>query len=130
MTIRKNAKNQSPANDLSMLELCMLDAGTFIKELRQEQHLTQEELSFLSGVSVAHISQVENHKKNISVAKLNQILTATNALYPDLIDTDYELDETTRALFELLLSYSSKEREYFFQFLIYYDKNIHQHLVY
>ena len=108
MTIRKNAKNQSPANDLSMLELCMLDAGTFIKELRQEQHLTQDELSFLSGVSVAHISQVENHKKNISVAKLNQILTATNALYPDLIDTAYELDETTRALFELLLSYSSK----------------------
>ena len=79
---------------------------------------------------MAHISQVENHKKNISVAKLNQILTATNALYPDLIDTAYELDEPTRALFELLLSYSSKEREYFFQFLIHYDKNIHQHLVY
>lgn len=130
MNSSQNQKKNTTKNDLSMLELCMLDAGTFIRELRQEQHLTQEELSFLSGVSVTHISQVENHKKNISVTKLNQILTATNALYTDLIDTAYKLDDTTRAIMELLLSFSPKEREHLFHFLTYYAQNIHQHLVF
>ena len=130
MNVLQNKKNNAATNNLTMLELCMLYAGTFIKELREDQHLTQEELSFLSGVSVTHISQVENHKKNISVAKLNQILTATNALYTDLIDSHYKLDDTTRALIELLLSFSPKEREHLFHFLTYYDQNNHQHLVY
>ena len=38
-----------------------------IKEVREYLELTQEELSFLTGISRQYLSEIENQKRNVSV---------------------------------------------------------------
>ena len=50
--------------------------GHRIRELRNELGLTQEKLSFKSGIDKTYISEVENGKRNISIINLEKLIKA------------------------------------------------------
>jgi transcriptional regulator with XRE-family HTH domain len=50
--------------------------GKHIKLLRNEKHLTQEELANLSGLSRQYIGDVERGSRNISLINLEKIAKA------------------------------------------------------
>ncbi len=62
-----------------------IDFGKRIKELRTLQNITQEELSFRSGVSRSHIGMIEKGLRDISLTcifKLSRALnTPINAIF-------------------------------------------------
>ena len=61
------------------------EVGKRIASCRVRQRLTQEDLSELSGVSIPHISNIENGKTKI---KVDTLVRLSNALH---VSTDYLL---------------------------------------
>ena len=52
------------------------DLGQVLREFRQARELTQEQLSFSSGLTTALISDSENGKRNLSFESLGRLLVA------------------------------------------------------
>lgn len=52
--------------------------GQRIRELRNQKHMSQEELSFKSGISAAHLGQIERATKNPTIDTVAKIATALN----------------------------------------------------
>ena len=52
----------------------MIITGEYIRTLRKEKKLTQEELAKLTGVSQAHIAKIENNKVDPRLSTINKIL--------------------------------------------------------
>lgn len=52
------------------------DFGKRIKELRNQQNITQEELSFRSGVSRSHIGMIEKGLRDISLTAIFKLSRA------------------------------------------------------
>ena len=50
--------------------------GLRIRELRNERHMSQEELAFKAGISAAHLGQIERALKNPTVDTVNKIAGA------------------------------------------------------
>ena len=50
--------------------------GLRIRELRNERHMSQEELAFKAGISAAHLGQIERALKNPTVDTVAKIATA------------------------------------------------------
>lgn len=50
--------------------------GHRIRELRTEQHMSQEELSFKAGISPAHLGQIERATKNPTIDTIVKIASA------------------------------------------------------
>lgn len=67
----------SISENIRMCNTFKLDFGKRIKDLRMKQHITQEELSFRSGVSRSHIGMIEKGLRDIS---LNCIFKLSRAL--------------------------------------------------
>ena len=59
-------------------------AGKRVKELRERQNITQEELSAKTGIDQSIISKFENTGKKISAFRLKQILEAMGCTLGDL----------------------------------------------
>ena len=63
------------------------DVGLRIRQLRNDRHMSQEELSFKSGISAAHLGQIERATKNPTVDTIGKIAAALNvpvaALFTD-----------------------------------------------
>lgn len=77
-----------------------IDFGKRIKELRTLQNITQEELSFRSGVSRSHIGMIEKGLRDISLTcifKLSRALnTPINAIFNfDDIEKYQNIDSET-----------------------------------
>ena len=77
-----------------------IDFGKRIKELRTLQKITQEELSFRSGVSRSHIGMIEKGLRDISLTcifKLSRALnTPINAIFNfDDIEKYQNIDSET-----------------------------------
>jgi transcriptional regulator with XRE-family HTH domain len=53
--------------------------GKAIKQIRQERHLTQEELGKLIGVQKAQISRLESNASNATIDTLMRVFTALKA---------------------------------------------------
>jgi len=53
--------------------------GKAIKNIRQERHLTQEELGKLIGVQKAQISRLESNASNATMDTLMRVFTTLNA---------------------------------------------------
>jgi HTH-type transcriptional regulator/antitoxin HipB len=60
-------------------ELQMDLIGKAIKQIRQERHLTQEELGKLIGVQKAQISRLESNASNATIDTLMRVFTALKA---------------------------------------------------
>lgn len=64
--------------------------GIKIKKLRQDKHLTQDNLAELIGCNTSHISNIENNYTKLS---LNALLAIANALHTSvdyLLSNQYE----------------------------------------
>ena len=53
--------------------------GELIRQAREKQHLTQEELAGILGINKSNISKMENNIKSIKVGTLIKVLKALNA---------------------------------------------------
>lgn len=53
----------------------MLVTGKLIRELREEQGISQQELARLAGISQAHIAKIESGKTDPRVSTVNKILS-------------------------------------------------------
>ena len=63
-----------PASDLKTL-------GSVLRAFRRESGLTQEQLSFRSGMTTALISDTENGKRNLSFASIARMLSALDVTW-------------------------------------------------
>ncbi|WP_304234828.1 helix-turn-helix domain-containing protein [Jiulongibacter sediminis] len=52
----------------------MKELADFVKARRKQLDLTQEELAEKAGVALTVIRKIEQHKDNLSVSKVNQVL--------------------------------------------------------
>ena len=52
--------------------------STTIKQLREEYHLTQQDLAFKSGVGLRFVRELEQGKPTVRVDKVNQVLELFN----------------------------------------------------
>ena len=59
--------------------------GKLIREKRKEQNLTQEQLAEKTGLSVTHISNIENNHTKLSIEKLIIIAKTLNLSLDSLI---------------------------------------------
>jgi DNA-binding XRE family transcriptional regulator len=66
----------SPERDAYELELKVEILGKMIKKVRQEKHMTQEELGKLVGVNKSQISKLERNTKNVTIATILKIFRA------------------------------------------------------
>lgn len=71
-------------------EIDYAQLGIKIKKLRQDNHLTQDNLAELIGCNTSHISNIENNYTKLS---LNALLSIANALHTSvdyLLSNQYE----------------------------------------
>lgn len=61
--------------------------GLRLRELRTDRNLTQEKLSFNSGIDKTYISEVENGKRNISVVNLEKLISILEISFQDFFNT-------------------------------------------
>lgn len=52
--------------------------STTIKQLREEYHLTQQDLAFRSGVGLRFVRELEQGKPTVRMDKVNQVLELFN----------------------------------------------------
>lgn len=57
-----------------------------LKEIREENGLTQSELSFLSKVSIKTISRIENNDKNINFNTIEKLANFFKVDIEDIIE--------------------------------------------
>ena len=60
--------------------------GLRIKELRARAHISQEELSFRSGLSKNYISDVERGTRNVSLKAIDQFARGLGITLKDLFN--------------------------------------------
>ena len=64
------------------------DLGLRIRQLRNEKHMSQEELAFKAGISPAHLGQIERAVKNPTIDTIGKISSALDVSVMDLFSTD------------------------------------------
>ena len=58
----------------------------YIREIREQKHLSQKQLSKLSGVSSSHIGYIENGEREPTISVLCKLSKALNVDIKDLFD--------------------------------------------
>lgn len=69
-----------------------MNIGKTIYLLRKEQHITQEELSFRSGLAPRTINQLEQNGTNTRISTLMKVCKALNVELSDLIREAERID--------------------------------------
>lgn len=64
------------------------DLGLRIRQLRNEKHMSQEELAFKAGISPAHLGQIERAVKNPTIDTIGKISSALDIPVTELFSTD------------------------------------------
>ena len=89
--------------------------GLRIRELRNERHMSQEELSFKAGISPAHLGQIERALKNPTIDTITKISAALDIPVADLFSTKSVSFSTQNAIIgkinAQLLSMSEDEQK-------------------
>lgn len=89
--------------------------GQRIRELRNEQHMSQEELSFKAGISPAHLGQIERALKNPTVDTVAKIAVALGIPISDLFTMEpvsvVPQNTTIGKIHAQLLSMSEEEQK-------------------
>lgn len=80
--------------------------GEKVKEVRIEQHITQENLALTAGISTFSISAIENGH-NTSILTLTQVLRALNGL--DLLDPFFQKPQVSPIAYAKMME-SQKKR--------------------
>lgn len=74
--------------------------GLRIRELRNAQHMSQEELAFRAGISPAHLGQIERAMKNPTVDTIGKIAAALDIPVAALFTMDTVSATPTNATIE------------------------------
>lgn len=89
--------------------------GLRIRKLRNERHMSQEELSFKAGISPAHLGQIERALKNPTVDTIVKIAAALDISPAALFSTESVSPSTQNAIIQKinaqLLSMSEDEQK-------------------
>lgn len=64
------------------------DLGLRIRQLRNEKHMSQEELAFKAGISPAHLGQIERAVKNPTIDTIGKIAVALDIPVTELFSSD------------------------------------------
>ena len=93
--------------------------GTRINDWRKRLNITQDDLSFLTGISVPYISEIENGKKRPSLDIIVSISDAIGVTVDELLSgnmlsssNDYQTD-----IDYLLSDCTSEERQFIYEML-------------
>lgn len=62
------------------------EVGFNIRRIREERHLSQEELANLAGLHRAYVGQIERGEKNIGLKNLEKIAKSLNISIKVLLD--------------------------------------------
>ena len=62
--------------------------GLRVRQLREERHLSQEELAGLSNLHRTYIGQIERAEKNVSIQTIEKIAKAFGITLSELLDFD------------------------------------------
>ena len=76
---RDIGKIGTPERDKYEFDLKMEVLGNMIKSVRQERHLTQEQLGQLVGVQKSQISKLERNTKNVTIETILKVFNALKA---------------------------------------------------
>lgn len=89
--------------------------GQHIRELRVQQHMSQEELSFKAGISPAHLGQIERALKNPTIDTIAKIAAALDIPISDLFTMEavsaVPQNTTVSKINAQLLSMSEEEQK-------------------
>lgn len=86
------------------MEINYKDIGIRIKQERFNQNITQEKLAEISGISVTHMSNIENANTKLSLPVLVNIANALNC------NTNSNLNASLSMISKILSDCSSEER--------------------
>ena len=64
------------------------ELGLRIRQLRNEKHMSQEELAFKAGISPAHLGQIERAVKNPTIDTIGKISSALDLPVTELFSSD------------------------------------------
>ena len=65
---------------------CVMKFGKRISSLRMEKGITQEELSFRSGLNRTYVGEIERGEKNASVVTIDKLAKGLNVRLKELFD--------------------------------------------
>ena len=95
--------------------------GTFIRHLRKEKKLTQEELAKLCHLHPTYIGQIERGEKNPTIESTYQICKALeisiSKLFEQIDETETGDDSIPAKSYRLLSQYSQEEQELLYNIL-------------
>lgn len=73
------------------------DLGLRIRQLRNEKHMSQEELAFKAGISPAHLGQIERAVKNPTIDTIGKIASALDVPVTELFSAEHILSAPQNA---------------------------------
>lgn len=62
--------------------------GKRVRELRQEQGLSQEALAFKAGIDRTYMTSIENGKRNVSIQNIEKVITALEITIKEFFASD------------------------------------------
>lgn len=65
---------------------CVMKFGKRVSSLRMEKGITQEELSFRSGLNRTYVGEIERGEKNASVVTIDKLAKGLNVRLKELFD--------------------------------------------
>lgn len=92
ITDKHIGKQGTPERDRFDFELKLDILGEMIRRVRQEKHLTQEQLGKLVGVQKAQISKIENNAKDVRISTIVRVFQALKTK----VKMSIEFDKDTR----------------------------------
>src|SRR5882762_9228100 len=72
--------------------------GRFVRKLRQQKELTQEQLASKTGITYQYLSGLENGRENFSIDILYSLGKALDCSFPQLVAAAYAPDATAGVL--------------------------------
>lgn len=96
----------------TFMEINYKDIGIRIKQERFNQNITQEKLAEISGISVTHMSNIENANTKLSLPVLVNIANALNYNANIILfgNTNSNLNASLSMISKILSDCSSEER--------------------
>ena len=92
--------------------------GSILRELREENHLTREQVADRTDIGLRHVAAIELGEKNPSVDSLYRLIRGIGVpsdriFYPELFEKNPDLDRASR----LLVSCTPKQRQLVIAFI-------------
>lgn len=66
------------------MEKLTIEFGNRLRSLRMEKKMSQEELSFMAGISAAHLGQIERAEKKPTLETIGKLAEALEVSLPEL----------------------------------------------